>query len=58
VDVPQDAVYDEDQLAIIGIPVEQRPAAAAAVEAHLRQFEIGSGLSRFPLEFQLFTGMS
>ncbi|MDX6526514.1 MAG: hypothetical protein QOI43_2025, partial [Gaiellales bacterium] len=42
----------------IGIPVEQRPAAAAAVEVHLRQFEIGSGLSRFPLEFQLFTGTS
>jgi SAM-dependent methyltransferase len=58
VDVPQDAVYDEDQLAIIGIPVEQRPAAGAAVAAHLRQFEIGSGLSRFPLEFQLFTATS
>jgi SAM-dependent methyltransferase len=58
VDVPQDAVYDEEQLAIIGIPVERRSAARAAVEAHLRQFAVGSGLSRFPLEFQLFTATS
>jgi SAM-dependent methyltransferase len=55
VDVPRDAVYDEEQLAIVGVPLERRPAAAAAVEAHLQQFAIGSGLSRFPLGFQLFT---
>jgi ubiquinone/menaquinone biosynthesis C-methylase UbiE len=58
VDVPQDAVYDEEQLAIVGIPVEQRPAAAAAVEAYLRQFALGAGLSRFPLEFQVFRATS
>jgi SAM-dependent methyltransferase len=54
VDVPQDAIYDADQLAIYGIPVEQRPAAGAAVEAYLQRFVIGEGLSRFPLAFQVF----
>lgn len=58
VDVPQDAVYDEDQLAISGVPVEQRPAAAAAVEAHLQQFVLASGLSRFTLAFQVFQAAS
>jgi SAM-dependent methyltransferase len=55
VDLPQDAIYDEDQLAINQIPVEQRAAAAAAVEAYLERFVIGGGLSRFPLAFQVFT---
>jgi SAM-dependent methyltransferase len=55
VDVPRDAIYDPDQLAIYGIPVEQHPAAGAAVEAYLQRFEIGGGLSRFPLAFQIFT---
>jgi SAM-dependent methyltransferase len=54
VDVPQDAVYDEQQLEIVGIPVEQRPAADAAVVEYLRRFALDSGLSRFPLEFQVF----
>jgi SAM-dependent methyltransferase len=55
IDLPRDAIYDPDQLAINGIPVEQRAAAAAAVEAYLARFEIGDGLSRFPLAFQIFT---
>jgi SAM-dependent methyltransferase len=50
----QDAVYDEDQLAINSVPEERRPQVHAAVVAHLAQFAIGDGRFRFPLAYQVF----
>jgi SAM-dependent methyltransferase len=54
VDVPEDSVVDDLQLSFIGVPEDQLPAARAALDAHMQQFRLGSGLSRFPLRFQLF----
>lgn len=58
VEAPQDAVYDKDQLAIVGLPEDTWPAAHAAVEAHLQQFAIGEGRYRFRLAFQIFEAAS
>jgi SAM-dependent methyltransferase len=54
VDAPADAVIDEDQVAASGVPPERQVEAQAALDAHMRQFEQGDGLSRFPLAFQVF----
>jgi SAM-dependent methyltransferase len=58
VEGPLDAVYDEEQLAVVGVPVDERPAADAAVRAHLQQFAIGPDSFRFPLAFQVFEATS
>ncbi len=54
VDVPEDSVVDDLQLEFIGVPEDKLPAARAALDAHMAQFRLASGLSRFPLRFQLF----
>jgi ubiquinone/menaquinone biosynthesis C-methylase UbiE len=54
VEVPEDSVVDEAQLRFVGIPEDKLAAAQAAVDAHMQQFKLESGLSRFPLAFQLF----
>ena len=54
VEVPEDSVVDEAGLAFMGVTEDALAAAQAAVEAHLSQFKLESGLSRFPLAFQLF----
>jgi SAM-dependent methyltransferase len=54
VDLPEDSVIDDDQLAFMGVPEEELAAAKAALDSHLQQFRLPSGLSRFPLRFQLF----
>ena len=54
IDAPEDSVVDDDQLAFIGIPEDELPAAEAALHAHMQQFRLESGLCRFPLRFQLF----
>ena len=54
VEVPEDSVVDEAQLRFVGIPEDKLAAAQAAVDAHMQQFKLESGLSRFPLSFQLF----
>jgi ubiquinone/menaquinone biosynthesis C-methylase UbiE len=54
VEVPLDAVYDEDQLTIAGLPEEQRPHAHAAVLAFFEQFAIGDGRFHLPLAVQVF----
>jgi ubiquinone/menaquinone biosynthesis C-methylase UbiE len=51
--VPKDSVVDEAQLRFVGIPEDKLAAAQAAVDAHMRQFKLENGLSRFPLAFQL-----
>jgi SAM-dependent methyltransferase len=53
-EIPQDAVVDEAQLRFIGVPLDKMPAATAAVNAHLAQFESGPGIAKFPLAFQVF----
>jgi SAM-dependent methyltransferase len=58
VEVPADSVVDEAQLVFMGVPDEKLQAAQIAVEAHMRRFELGSGLSRFPLAFQVFHAVS
>jgi SAM-dependent methyltransferase len=55
VEAPQNAVFDEEQLDLLHVPAEERAAALAAVEAHLAQFVIAPGRSRFPLALQVFS---
>jgi hypothetical protein len=40
-------------LGFVGIPEDKLAAAQAAVDAHMRQFKLENGFSRFPLAFQL-----
>ncbi len=54
VDVPEDSVVDEAGLVFMGVDESALEAAQAAVGAHLKEFRLDSGLSRFPLAFQLF----
>jgi SAM-dependent methyltransferase len=54
VEAPRDAIVDEDQLRFMGVPEDKLPAAQAAVDQHMRQFEVDSQSSRFPLAFQIF----
>jgi hypothetical protein len=54
VDAPEDSVVDEAQLVFVGVPAERLEAAVEAVDAHMRRFRLDSGLSRFPLAFQVF----
>lgn len=58
VDTPADSVVDDSLLRFMGIPADLLPAAQAAVATHMRQFELGSGLSRFPLAFQIFQAVA
>jgi SAM-dependent methyltransferase len=53
-EVPQEALVDEAQLRMMGIPEERMDAARAAIAAHLAQFASGTGLARLPLAFQIF----
>ena len=54
VDAPQDAVVDEAQLTLMGVAPDELATVQAAVNEHMRQFEVSPTLSRFPLAFQLF----
>ncbi len=54
VDVPQDSVVDESQLAFIGVPADDLAEAQTAVAEHMAQFALSPTLSRFPLAFQVF----
>ena len=53
-EVPQDAVFDEAQLTLLGVPPDRMAEATAAVHDHLARFRSGPGLARFPLAFQIF----
>ncbi|HUZ09126.1 MAG TPA: methyltransferase domain-containing protein [Acidimicrobiales bacterium] len=55
VDAPEDAIVDEAQLAFMGVPEERMAAARVAVDGHMSRFRQPSGLSRFPLAFQVVT---
>jgi len=54
VEVPQDSIVDEAQLAFMGVPADRLAPAQTAVEEYMRQFRLSPTLSRFPLAFQLF----
>jgi SAM-dependent methyltransferase len=58
VDVPQDSIFDDIQLSLMGIAPTHHAAARAAVEDYLRQFEVTPDVSRLPLAFQVFTARS
>jgi SAM-dependent methyltransferase len=58
VEAPEDTLVDRDQLVFMGVPAEKLEAAEIAVEAHMRRFKLPSGLSRFPLAFQVFHAVS
>ncbi|HUY06339.1 MAG TPA: class I SAM-dependent methyltransferase [Acidimicrobiales bacterium] len=55
VDVPEDAVVDDDQLIFMGVPTERMDEARRAVASHMSKFRLSSSLSRFPLAFQVVT---
>jgi SAM-dependent methyltransferase len=54
VEVPQDSVVDEAQLAFMGVSADKLEAAQTAVDDYMRQFALDSELSRFALAFQVF----
>ena len=53
-EVPQEALVDEAQLRMMGVPEEKMDAARAAIATHLAQFASGRGMAKFPLAFQIF----
>jgi len=53
VDVPTDPV-DEAELVFRGVRPDEVAEAQAVLGAHMEQFRLPSGLSRFPLRFQIF----
>ena len=55
VEAPHDAVVDDVQFELMGLPADRIPAAQAAVADHMRQFVLDAELSRYPLAFQIFT---
>lgn len=56
--VARDAIVDDDQLAFLGVPAEQRAEAMAAVSEHLGQFELPDGRYLAPLAIQIFTAVA
>ena len=57
-ELPEDSVVDDTQLAFIGIAPERMDEARRAVDAHMAQFRLPSGLNRFPLAFQIVTAQN
>lgn len=55
VEVPEDSVVDDDQLAFMGVPSERMAEAHRVVEDHMSAFRLTPSLSRFPLAFQIVT---
>jgi len=57
VEAPHDAVVDDVQFELMGIPSDKLPAAKAAVAEYMRQFMLDTEVSRFPLAFQIFEAL-
>jgi SAM-dependent methyltransferase len=53
-EVPQEAIVDEAQLSMMGVPNDKMDDGRAAIAAHLAQFASGPGLAKLPLAFQIF----
>jgi SAM-dependent methyltransferase len=58
VEVPEDTVVDDAQLAFMGVSDRDLATASVTVEEYMGQFALGSGLSRFPLAFQVFQAVN
>jgi SAM-dependent methyltransferase len=58
VEAPHDAVVDDVQFELLGLPADRIPTAQAAVADHMRQFMLDAERSRFPLAFQIFEATS
>jgi SAM-dependent methyltransferase len=52
---PEDAVFDEDQLILMGVPDTKLSAAMDKATTYMKRFKIDEERSRFPLAFQIFT---
>jgi SAM-dependent methyltransferase len=54
VEIPQDAIVDEGELSVRGVPPDKLADAITAANAHLAQFETAPGIAKLPLAFQVF----
>ena len=54
VDLPEDAIVDDDQLAFMGVADSDLTAARRAIDEHMARFKLGPEVSRFPLALQIF----
>ena len=58
VEVPQDSVSDDAQLAFMGVSPDRLEAAHTAVDDYMRQFALDPERMRFPLAFQVFEAVN
>src|SRR5258706_356465 len=54
VDLPEDAIVDDEQLRFMGVAESDMYAARRAMDGHMAQFRLNPEVSRFPLAFQIF----
>jgi SAM-dependent methyltransferase len=54
VDLPEDALVDDDQLAFMGVADSDMTDARGAIDEHMARFRLGPDVSRFPLALQIF----
>jgi SAM-dependent methyltransferase len=55
IDVPEDAIVDDEQLRFMGVTESNMTAAGRAMDEHMEQFRLSPELSRFPLSLQIFS---
>jgi len=53
-EVPREALVDEAQLRMMGVPEDKMDAARAAIDEHIARFQTEPGMAKFPLAFQIF----
>lgn len=53
--LPEDSIFDEQQPTGLNLPPDREAEAKAALKAHFAKFRRPNGVSRFELNFQLFT---
>jgi ubiquinone/menaquinone biosynthesis C-methylase UbiE len=54
VDLPEDAIVDDEQLGFMGVAESDMDAARQAMDEHMAQFRLSPEISRFPLALQIF----
>lgn len=52
---PEDSIFDAQQVTGINLPPERQAEARVAMETHFAKFRRPNGVSRFELNFQIFT---
>jgi hypothetical protein len=55
IDVPENAVIDDAQLAFVGVGADAMDDARRAVTTQMERFATNDGMRRFPLAFQIVT---